>query len=169
VQFLRYLQAGNYYGIDVNTSLVEAGFSLELPKVGLGSSLSRDHVRVTEDFDASGFGVRFDRVIAVSLWTHLPLNHIQRSLAAVSRVLAPGGIFFSSLFHCPAGQDLLAPLVHQPGGIISHRDRDPYHYRPEDIAFLIDQLRLPLRMEWIGEWGHPRAQQMVAFHFAGGA
>jgi SAM-dependent methyltransferase len=167
IHFLRYLQAGNYYGIDVNQSLVEAGFTVELPHAGLASVLDRDHIRVTDNFDAAPFGVRFDRILAVSVWTHLPLNHIQRCLSAVSRVLAPDGVFFSSIFFCPPEKDLLAPVTHQPGGIVSYRDQDPYHSRLDDFDFLIHQARMPLRMEWIGDWEHPRNQQMLAFYHTG--
>jgi SAM-dependent methyltransferase len=162
IHFIPYLQHGHYYGLDVNASLIEAGFTVELPRAHL--SLPRDHVVVTDDFDASSFGVRFDRVLAVSLWTHLTLNHIQRSLHAVNRVLAPGGVFYSSIFLCPEGEDLLAPCQHPLGGIVSYRDHDPYHYRLKDFEFLLRQIDLPLRMEWIGDWGHPRNQQMLAFH-----
>lgn len=156
-----YLQ-DNYYGLDINASLIEAGLTIELPKANL--SLARDHVLVRDDFDARHFGVLFDRILAVSVWTHLPLNHIERSLWQASRVLKPGGIFFSSIFECPADQPLMEPCYHSCGGIMSYRDRDPYHYRPEDFKFLLRQLEIPLQLEWVGEWGHPRNQQMLAFH-----
>lgn len=165
IHFIPYLQQNHYYGLDTNASLVEAGFTIELPRAHL--TLARDQVLVGDDFDASSFNVRFERVLAVSLWTHLPLNHIQRSLYAISQVLAPRGVFYVSFFLCPKDKDLLLPYQHSIGTIVSYRDRDPYHYRPEDFEFLIQQLDLPFRMEWIGDWGHPRDQQMLAFHYTG--
>ena len=162
VHFIRYLNEGRYYGLDISTSLISTGFEYELPQAGL--ELARDHVSVNDRFDASSFGVQFDRVLAVSLWTHLPLNHIQRSLWEVSRVLKPGGIFYTSIFWCPDSLDLLSPLRHEPGGVVSYRDWDPYHYRQEDFDFFLFQLSIPLRLQWIGEWEHPRDQRMVAFH-----
>ena len=164
VHLIPYLCPGHYYGLDANQSLLEAGLTIELPKAGL--SLSRDHVLVRDDFDARSFSVNFDRVLAVSVWTHLPLNHIQRSLDEVSRVLAPGGILYASFFLCPEDQDLLSPYGHPIGDIVSYRDRDPYHQRLDDFEFLIRQAGLPLRMEYLGDWGHPRNQFMLALHKA---
>ena len=161
VRFIPYLNSGNYYGLDCNASLVHAGLELELPRAGL--SLARDHVLICDDFSASAFGKHFDRVLAISVWTHLPLNHIQRCLHSVSQVLKSGGIFYSSIFQCPEDNPLLAPCF-QAEGIFSYRDHDPYHYRQADFEFLIRQLSLPLKHEWIGPWGHPRNQQMLAFH-----
>mgnify|MGYP003584770961 CR=1 FL=1 len=162
IHFIRYLNEGGYYGLDISTSLISAGFEYELPQAGL--KLARDHVIASDHFDASSFGVQFDRVLAVSLWTHLPLNHIQRSLWEVSRVLKPGGIFYTSVFWCPDPLALLSPLRHESGGVVSYRDLDPYHYCQGDFDFLLFQLSIPLRLQWIGEWEHPRDQQMVAFH-----
>lgn len=162
VHFIPYLVSGNYYAMDVNDSLVAAGLTVELPRAGL--CLAADRVLVTDNFDARHFGVNFDRVLAVSVWTHLPLNHIQRCLAAVSNVLAPGGVFYTSVFLCQTKAKLLEPNVHERGGIISHRDRDPYHYQVDDFEFLLRQLSLPLRLELLGEWSHPRDQQMLAFY-----
>lgn len=163
VHFLRYMRSGHYYGLDVNASLVQAGFDAELPRHGLQGRLDPANVVIRSDFDASGFGVRFDRILAVSVWTHLPLNHIQRSLAEAARVLKPGGALYASIFVAPPQADLLGPVRHEPGGIVSHRDRDPYHHRLDDFEHLVRQASLPLRAMWIGEWRHPRNQQMVAF------
>ena len=162
IHLIPYLQPGYYYGLDVNASLIEAGHNVELPRAGL--SLPRDRIRVTDDFNARPFGVEFDRILAVSLWTHLPLNHIQRCLWEVDQLLATRGAFYASFFHCPIDHDLLTPYNHPVGNIVSYRNHDPYHYRLEDFQFLVDQLGLSLRLEWIGDWGHPRHQQMVAFH-----
>lgn len=159
VHFIEYLDPGNYYGLDLNESLIEAGYSVELPKAGLGGKLERDHLLVTDDFDATSFGVAFDRVLAISVWTHLPLNHIQRSLHAVSKVLKPEGLFYATLFLCPDHDLLMEPIVHEPGGVTTHRDRDPFHYAWEDLLHVCRPLEL--EAELIGDWSHPRAQQIA--------
>lgn len=161
VHFIPFLLKGNYYGLDVNASLIKAGLDVELPNAGL--ELSINNLLINDVFDAESFGVKFDRVLAVSVWTHLPLNHIQRCMAAVSRVLVSKGVFFTSIFECPRTEDLLSVCVQKPGGISTFRDRDPYHYKVDDFYYLLRQLDLPLKMEVVGEWGHPRNQKMLAF------
>jgi SAM-dependent methyltransferase len=159
VHFVAYLDSGNYYGIDANRSLIEAGHRVELPRHGLEGRLDRRRLLVADDFGAWRFGVRFDRAVAISVWTHLPLNHLQRSLHETARVLEPGGALYASFFLCGVEEDLFEPLVHEPGGITTHRDRDPYHYRWDEIREAA--AALGLRAELLGDWGHPRAQQMV--------
>jgi len=38
---------------------------------------------------------------------------------------------------------------------------DPFHYAVEDFEFLCRYL--PLEVDNIGDWGHPRGQQMLRF------
>lgn len=160
VRFVEYLNPGNYYGLDLNESLVEAGYTVEIPRAGLEGRLERDHLRVTDDFDATPFGVSFDRVIAVSVWSHLPFNHIQRSLYEVSRVLEPEGSFYTSFFVADEAR-LMQPVDHEPGGVTTHRDRDPFHYLWEDILYACRPF--DLGAELVGDWNHPRDQQMARF------
>lgn len=159
VHFVDYLDPGNYYGLDINASLIDAGWEVEIPRYGLGGKLTRDRLLVTDDFGAWRFGTAFDRVIAVSLWTHLPLNHLQRSLREAITVLKPGGALYASVFLCGSERRLFEAIEHRPGGIITHRDRDPYHYTWGDIRHVCTQLGV--RAELVGDWNHPRAQQMV--------
>lgn len=159
VYFVRHLDRGNYYGMDLNRSLVDAGYEVELARHGLSGALLRDHLLVADDFGVWRLGVDFDRVVAISLWTHLPWNHIQRSLYEVARVLKPDGSFYATFFLCGDQDALMDPIVHEPGGITTHRDRDPYHYTWEDIVAACRPLGLGA--ELIGDWGHPRAQQMA--------
>jgi hypothetical protein len=161
-KIINYLESGNYYGIDLIADLVDAGFE-ELRNVNLENKLPRNNIYINDDFNASIFGVEFDIVLAQSLWTHLPLNHIQSSLAAVEKVLSPNGALYATVFLCPDNQNLLDPCTHEPGGIVSYRDRDPYHYRPTDFRYLTKQLNLNLELLVIGGWNHPRNQQMLRF------
>lgn len=159
VNFIPYLEPGNYYGIDSNASLIEAGYEVELPRHGLAGRLDRERLLVADDFGAWRFGVGFDRALAVSVWTHLPLDHLRRSLQETARVLAPGGALYSSFFLCADETRRLEPIVHRPGGITSFGDRDPYHYTWEEIRRACESLGLVA--ELVGDWNHPRAQQMA--------
>ena len=96
VRFVSYLDAGNYYGMDINASLVEAG-KRELAEKGLEGK--GPHLLVADRFDLRGFATTFDCVLAVSVFTHLPINHIVRSPGRESaQSAAAGRALFRELF-----------------------------------------------------------------------
>lgn len=167
LHYLRYLQPGRYCGVDINASLIQAG-RREIELAGLQD---RDaSLAVSDDFDATGFGVRFDYAIAVSLFTHLPAAMIGRCLQQVAPVLRGGsgtgpgrGVFYATWFEAPA-DDHAAELVHQPGGVRTYRDSDPFHLSFAELSALATSAGLVA--ERIGDWGHPRAQMMAAFRRA---
>ena len=162
IPLIRYLERGNYYGLDLNQGLVQAGFR-ELAGAGLGQRLDPGRVVCNDNFDLSAFEVEFDFILAQSLWTHLTLGSIGRSLEAAARKLGPGGRLLATFFSCPEGHPPSQPHEHQPGGIITYHDRDPYHYQPREFEHLARQRGLPLRMSLVGNWGHPRGQHLVEF------
>ncbi len=160
VHLVRYLDPGDYYGIDVNDSLLDAGWEIELDR-DLQARLPRENLVCNGDFDVSGFGRRFDMAIAQSLFTHLPLNHLRLCLERIAPSFAPGGRFYATFFECPADRPTAEPLVHEPGGVRTSGASDPYHYRVRDLHFAADGL--PWQVQVIGDWGHPRAQRLVLF------
>ena len=160
VHFVRYLDPGRYHGLDLNASLLEAG-RRELEAAGLAE---RDARLVADDaFRVKRFATTFDVAIAVSVFTHLPMNAIVRCLAEVGATLAPGAVFYATYFEAPRPA-WLAPLAHAPGDIVTQYDSDPFHYAFDEIATLARFAGLAARR--IGDWGHPRGQRMAAFHAA---
>jgi hypothetical protein len=95
----------------------------------------------------------------------LPFNSVYQGLAAVSEVLAPGGRFYATFFRGPAGPDRFQKLTADAqAGYVSHPTTavaDPYHYAVDDFAYICEHL--PLDVHDIGDWGHPRGQQMLRF------
>ena len=158
--FVGYLDPGNYHGLDINESLLEAG-RCELMSAGLADRGA--HLLASDSFDASAFGVAFDFALAVSLFTHLYLNHIARCLAEVRRVLTPEGRFYATFFRA-AHPAYLSDLTHDPGGVTTHFDSDPFHYALDDLSAIA--ANVGLKTLDIGEWRHPRAQQMLCFTVA---
>ncbi len=159
VHFIQYLADGNYYGIDKQQWLLDAGQNVELPRYGLQGKTV--HLAQTECFEVGQFDVRFDYALAQSVFTHLPLNNIIRCLINVSQVLAPGGRFYATFFENPAGKRNLEPVLH-PGGVTTYFDQDPFHY---DFGAFVDICRgLGLRAQRLGLWGHPYDQLMLVFH-----
>lgn len=160
VHFVRYLNSGNYYGIDISQELMNAGRDRELGPLGLKEKLPLQNLSCRSDFHAGHFGVQFDIAIAQSLFTHLPINHIRLCIARLAEVVRLGGTLYATIFWCSPDQDWSEPIFHPRGGITSHPADDPYHYRTRDIVDCAAEL--PWDVEMIGDWGHPRDQVMVA-------
>ena len=159
VRFARFLEPGNYYGIDSHRAALAAGED-ELRAVGIDPS----HVtlRHTDTFDVD-FGIEFDFALAQSVFTHIHLNSIRRCLIAVGRVLAEDGVFFATFFHNPKAAFDDQPMVIDAVDteIVTHVDRNPFCY--EVGAFEWASRGTGLKVTHVGEWEHPRRQQMLRF------
>ena len=120
--FVRYLDAGQYTGVDISPEILLAAqetiVSNELqakePRLYLVSGTSLEFLP-----DAA-----FDVAHAHSVFSHTPLEVIDAYLAAVHRLLRPGG-FFDFTYH--------------------HTDQDPWDFLQEDYyyptQFLLDRAR----------------------------
>ncbi len=165
VHFVQYLEPNNYFGTDINQSLLDAGYDIELERYELQSRLPRSQLRCDTDFDFSTYTVSFDFALAQSLFTHLPANHIRLCLARLQRAMAANGSFFATFFIVPDDLPYGAPFTHVPGDVVTNDHRDPYHYRFSDLWRLCEQL--PWHPNLIGDFGHPRSQKMVLFEYEG--
>ena len=158
IHFARYLDPGNYYGIDVNDTLIDAALRLEVPAAGLADRVPAGNLKVTDDFN-SDFGVAFDYALAQSVFTHLPLNHIRLCLTQLAKVMAPGGRFFVTFFEVPDDHPYDADC--RQVAVTTHSTRDPFHYPVAHLRWAAAE------SEWdfhhIGDWGHPRGQRMVEY------
>ncbi len=157
VRFVSYLDRGNYYGLDINASLIEAG---KRDLAWLNLSGKQPNLLVNDNFELSRFGVSFDYAIAVSVFTHLHTNHIARCLAETRKVLKSGGRLFATFFEAPSPLHL-EPIAHDRGGVVSNYDADPFHYSFSEIERLAETAGLSVKH--IGDWGHPRDQRMLCF------
>ncbi|HLY47206.1 MAG TPA: class I SAM-dependent methyltransferase [Stellaceae bacterium] len=159
VHFVDFLDPGNYFGIDMSAELLQAGYDIELNGRGLCDKLPRSNLICNAEFDFSEFATTFDVAIAQSLFTHLPANVIELCLSRLAPHMQPDGVLFATFFIVPDDHPIGAPFTH-PRGIRTFDDHDPYHHRLRQIRHLCDGL--PWRPELVGEWGHPRDQQMVS-------
>ena len=167
VHFVRFLEARHYFGIDLNPHLLDAGHEKELDDM-LRQKCPRSHLRATANFDATPFGVSFDYALAVSVWTHLPMQAIEGSLRQVAAVLArPHGVFYATFYACPENAPLTKRILQFRSGsesITSHGDRDWFHQKASSIRKAAR--KAGLRMRYLGDWGHPRQQLMLEFRHA---
>lgn len=157
VHFIRYLNTSNYYGIDINSSLITAAMQ-ELANENILDK--KPTLLVNDAFEFSKFGQKFDFALAVSVFTHLPMNHILRSMKEVRNVLSPSGKFFASFFEAPHPGHI-SQLTHNPGETTTNLDSDPYHYSFDELNMLAKFAGL--QATFIGDWSHPRAQKMLMF------
>jgi len=159
VHFVGYLQPGNYFGLDLHQELLDAGYEKELADPALRARLPRTNLIADENFDFSRFGETFDRALAFSLFTHVPINSIRVCLEQLTKVMKPGGVLHATFFELPSNSPTGVSVQHEPGGIITRGDSDPYHYRVSDFSFAIADL--PWAVEYVGAIDHPRAQRLV--------
>lgn len=164
VKAVDYVDSGNYFGVDISESLIEAGYVRELSETQR-VKLPRSNLHSCPDFDLSFLHAKVDCAIAQSVFTHMPFNHIRRCLGKLVPKLDNGGVFFATVWLVPSGWNMETPFT-QPGTldgapIVSFDVKDPYHYKLDDFQYLVTGL--PYRLRLLGDWGHPRGQQMLAF------
>lgn len=161
VHLVNYLLPGNYFGNDISKDLLEVGYRVELQNAGLNKKLPFKNLICDSDFNFKRFGENFDVALAQSLFTHLPLNHLKLCLYNLYGSMNSKGIFYATFFIAPSANEWTMPLPHDPGGIVSRPCSDPYHYTIQDLKCVSSALGWEAML--IGDWGHPRDQQMVAF------
>lgn len=160
VLFVKYLDSGNYFGVDISQDLLDAGMR-EVHTAGDAPKLPPANLLCSDRFEFQKLGRRFDFALAQSVFTHLTFNRIRQCLEETADALAEGGVLYATFFERPAGRLAKSEIVHLPGRKRSYDVADPYHYSVDDLRYAASHL--PLAVEYIGDWSHPRAQRMVAF------
>jgi SAM-dependent methyltransferase len=161
VHFVPYLDPGNYYGVDLNQSLLDAGYEREIAPAGLADRLPRGNLHCFKDFAVSRIGVTFDVALAQSVFTHVRLERVRDCLTRVAPAIRRGGSFHATYWRAP--EDLPPGASHRHfKKLVTFHDRDPYHAKFSELRAAA--YGLPWQLEDVGEWNHPRMQQMVTFH-----
>ncbi len=92
--FIRYLETGNYYGIDISPNILEAGKRF-LIEAGLESRQPQLKVNSNLQFDELS-GITFDYIIAQSVFTHMPEEDIEECFANLHKILKTSGSFYAT-------------------------------------------------------------------------
>lgn len=150
-----YLKPGNYFGTDINESLIAAGYEHEIRDK---TRLPRTNLVVDTGFHFPDMPRDMTHAMACSVFTHLPMNHLRRCLLQLGAKFPRLQTFHFTVFLAPSRDASVLPVA-QAGGIVSHDTSDPYHYLAEEIGFLCDLCGFNSR---IMDWNHPRNQMMVA-------
>jgi hypothetical protein len=94
--FIPYLMPEKYYGIEPEPWLVEEGIRHEL-----GADIIRIKkplISHCSDLKLSTFGIRFDFILAQSIFSHACPSQIHTCLREVAACLAPHGLFAATYF-----------------------------------------------------------------------
>ena len=146
--FIPYLDPGNYLGIDISQELIDAGVREELtPEI---VAEKRPEFVASGSFEFERFSKTPDIAIAQSLFTHLPPRMIRLCLRQL-HAHAPRCRFYATFQVAPR-------RVLNPDEPNSHHQ---FRYTRAQIwAF---GRMTGWRSRFIGDWGHPRGQQMVLY------
>ena len=164
VRAVEYLDVGNYWGTDLNGTLLDAGYEREIEPAGLAGKLPRPHLVVDERFDFPGIARNIDFAMATSVFTHLPLEYMHLCLENLARHVSRECTFFFSVFSPPEGQSAQGMCRQPLSGKKTYPDRDPFHFTPEQIDSAA--AGTPWQLDYIGDWGHPRNQKIVKAYLA---
>ena len=144
--FIEYLDAGDYYGIDISPDILLAA-QRTLAETGLQHKLP--HLTLVQDlkleFLPAGY---FDVVHAHSVFSHSPVEVIDECLAHVGRVMKPDG-FFDFTFDRTEGAE-------------HHVLREDFYYRTETLVALAARHGLAgqLMKDW-EELPHPQSKLRI--------
>lgn len=161
VHFAAYLQPGHYWGVDSHEDLLDAGYRIELNRLGLTDRVPRANLLHDGDFNFERFDRMFDVAIAQSLFTHLSASRIHLCLYRLAKVMVPGGRLFATYFEIPEGYGADQSYWHVQGDVLSFGYKDPFHYRRSELTAMASGLAW--RIVWSGDWKHPRDQKMMIF------
>jgi hypothetical protein len=151
VHFIKYLDPGNYLGIEKERVLVQRGLSRELPRAVRKEK--RPEFVVSDAFEFERFSRRAKYSLAQSLYTHLIPAQIELCLTNL-RAYAPDDHESYATFQ--AGDSSANPDADD--------DHKRFYYTPQELVAIGE--RSGWSGEYIGEWGHPRGQLMMLFRAA---
>jgi SAM-dependent methyltransferase len=161
VKLIPYLDPGNYYAIDARNELLDEGYLKEIEPAKLTDRFPRRNAAATASFDLSTFGRAFDFGIAQSVFTHMPIELLSTCLSAVAPHFRPGGRFYATVFLAPES-NAQKKFKQVPGGIVTAPSRDPFHTTLPALDRVAAKA-VDWDMTVIGDWEHPRNQQMICF------
>jgi len=159
VHFVKYLEAKNYFGFDLNWSLIEAGLNIEIANLGLSHKIEPKNFSIAPNFKYPVRWPSMDMALALSVLTHLNYDSTSICLKNTAKILKNDGRFYATIFLC--SENNYETSIKQCEDVITHPSKDPYHY----TSCLIERAasEAGLRLIDIEDFGHPRNQKMSIF------
>lgn len=140
-----YLDKGNYYGMDISPKAIEFGKQL-VKEEGLSDKEPVLLVSKNKDLKFKEFdGLKFDFILAQSVFTHLKPEHIEECLAHIGDIMHENSIFYFTYFK--------SKKINQTG---LERFKYPFSFFKsvaEKNNFMVQDIA--------GQYKHPRGQRMA--------
>ena len=149
INYIKYLDVGNYYGIDKHIELIIYGVARELTVPVFREKMP--HFAVSDAFEFEKLGEGFTYGIAQSLFSHLIADDIRLCLRNLHAVAADGCKFYATFFESD---------VAETNPEKSHSAAGFKFTRAEMESFGADT---GWRSNYIGGWNHPRGQRVIEY------
>jgi len=149
--FIRYLDEGNYFAVDKEKVLVDAGVKAELEGTALMDKTPTFGISPNADLSFIDPDVRFDFAWSMAVFIHIPPEAIKEIVAAVSKRLKPDGRFYATFHRSKDGE------IHLSRPLDRHnwwRKRE--HWGAKYPMSFIEEVAgaHKLKANYIGRWGH---------------
>jgi hypothetical protein len=151
VHFIRYLDDGNYLGIEKEEALVQHGLETELPLDV--REAKHPELLISDAFEFERFSKQPDFSLAQSLFTHLVESDIELCLGNLRQSVPAHHRCYATFFSGSSDRNTDQSHAHAK-----------FEYEPEQLAAMGE--RNGWQGDYIGEWGHPRGQLMMQFAVA---
>jgi len=148
VHFIRYLERGNYLGLDKERTLVELGIARELGVAAYDEK--RPEFVISATFEFQKFHRRPDLSIAHSLFTHLDPGDVRLCLSNLREFVAADHRLYATFFEGASSAN--RPRSHSLAGFL--------YSRTEMERFGAETGWRPL---YLGDWNSPRRQMMMRY------
>lgn len=147
--FIRFLDTGNYLGIDKQEVLVREGRKHEVGEALWAEKMPE--IVLSDSFEFENFSKKPDYAIANSLFTHLSASDIKTCLSKLRAFAEPPLVFYATFFESAHRVFHVWP---------SHSSRRFEYTRRQMEKFGADTGWHP---RYVGDWGHPRNQMMICY------
>jgi len=168
---IQYLMEGRYFGMDKNSSLIQAGIERVLRPSHLMEKrpqiykvqLSVEPLNLHEIL-----GARFDYIWVHALFDHISPEVIRRCLHDLTEVMVSGGRLYATIFLNPHGPDFLGSITWPrngslDGAVVTFPDREYWHHTLEffdEVVREIPELRLDACLD---DYPHPLGLKVLRF------
>jgi cyclopropane fatty-acyl-phospholipid synthase-like methyltransferase len=144
LHFIRFLNKGNYWGVDISPEILDKGKEL-LAEAGLNEKTPTLRVNRDLKFDDFG-GKKFDFILAVSVLTHMPLEDTAECFENIRKVMKPTAVFFATFLD---------------GGNRTYTKRgyQDFYHPFETMKKLGESYHLQVSL--VETFAHPRKQKMM--------
>lgn len=144
LHFIRYLNQGNYCGLDISKEILEVGreFLVKEKLVHKKPTLQVNRDLKFEELVPK----KFDYILAQSVFTHMPLNDIEECFQNVHKIMRPESVFFATFND--GGQECFT----NPCGT-------GFYYAFQVLKRLGENHKL--RVEEVEDFRHPRNQSIL--------